>query len=111
MEKVFENEKVIKFEVVVGKNQKEILIVATDKEVEVVELNSDKKLEKVTIDTNPITYNQQGKENRLFKQNKEIQSLRLSEVLEILAIGFVQGHISIYQKEDNLYVFKFRIKV
>ena len=72
MEKVFENEKVIKFEVVVGKDQKEILIVATDKEVEVVELNSDIVLQKITIDTNPTVQNLQGKENRLFKQNKEI---------------------------------------
>ena len=58
MDKVFENEKVKKFEVVVGKDQKEILIVATDKEVEVVELSMSKKLEKVTIDTNPVVYNQ-----------------------------------------------------
>ena len=57
MEKVFENEKVIKFEVVVGKDQKEILIVATDKEVEVVELNSDIVLQKITIDTNPTVQN------------------------------------------------------
>ena len=57
MEKVFENEKVIKFEVVVGNDQKEILIVATDKEVEVVELNSDIVLQKITIDTNPTVQN------------------------------------------------------
>ena len=75
MEKVFENEKVIKFEVVLGLKNEEILIVATDKEVQIIELQESHDLVKMTIDTNPMVQVSSSKEKecqRLFKTNREI---------------------------------------
>ena len=109
--RTFRNEKVLKFEIIKGEFE-DRLVIAKDKSIEIIELprclepnystRQDRRFQKdlisVFVNTNPEI---QGLS--LFKSKKEIQSLRYSLNLNILAISFAggDGQLSIYRKVNS----------